>query len=95
MSQQISNTFEDCEQLSFSIGKCYVLEALMEFFGMADERQIPTKNAPNSFDEEQKDVYLLTVVEKFLDEFCFTTMTTTTTTTTILYLSWVKHLAIS
>ena len=42
---------------------------------MTDERQIPTKNAPNSFDEEQKDVYLLTVIDKSLDEFCFMTMT--------------------
>ena len=64
--------FEDCEQLFFSIGKCYVLEALMEFFQMADEKQLPTKNAPNELEEQQQDVYILTVVDKFLDEFCFT-----------------------
>ena len=39
---------------------------------MADEKQAPTKNAPNAFDEEQKDVYLLTVIDKFLDEFSST-----------------------
>ena len=39
---------------------------------MSDEKQLPTKNAPNELDEQQQDVYILTVVGKFLDEFCFT-----------------------
>ena len=35
--------FEDSEQFFLSIGKCFVIEALMEFFGMADEGGNTTK----------------------------------------------------
>lgn len=63
--------FEDCEQLFMSVGKCFVVEALLEFFQMSDTKQKPSQNAPNSLDDEQKDVYIITTVEKFLDEFVF------------------------
>ena len=63
--------FEDCEQLFMSIGKCFVVEALLEFFQMADTMQKPSQNAPTSLDEEQKDVYIITTVETFLDEYVF------------------------
>ena len=63
--------FEDCEQLFMSVGKCFVVEALLEFFQMSDTKQKPSQNAPNSLDEEQKDVYIITTVEKFLDEYVF------------------------
>ena len=39
---------------------------------MANEKQMPTKNAPNELKEEQKDVYILMMTDKFLDKFCFT-----------------------
>ena len=61
--------FEDCEQLFMSIGKCFVVEALLEFFQMADTMQKPSQNAPTSLDEEQKDVYIITTVETFLNEY--------------------------
>ena len=38
---------------------------------MTDTKQKPSQNAPNSLDEEQKDVYIITTVEKFLDEYVF------------------------
>ena len=38
---------------------------------MADTKQKPSQNAPNSLDEEQKDVYIITAVEKFLDKYVF------------------------
>ena len=52
--------FEDCERLFISIGRCFVVEALLEFFKMADTKQKPSQNAPSSLDEEQKDVYIIT-----------------------------------
>ena len=70
--------FEDCEQLFISIGRCFVVEALLEFFQMADTKQKPSKNAPNSLDEEQKDVYIIMTVEKFLDEYVFSATDDTT-----------------
>ena len=63
--------FEDCEQLFMSIGKCYIVEALLEFFQMANTKQTPLQNAPSSLDEEQKNVYITTTIEKFLDEYVF------------------------
>ena len=39
---------------------------------MANEKQMLTKNAPNDLNEEQKDVYILMMIDKFLDEFCLT-----------------------
>ena len=38
--------FEDCEQLFMSIGKCFVVEALLEFFQMADTMQKPSQMLP-------------------------------------------------
>ncbi len=40
--------YEDCEQLFFSVGRCYVVEALMEFFQMADAKHQPSANGPHS-----------------------------------------------
>ena len=56
-----------------SIGKCFIVEALLEFFQMADTKQAPLQNAPSSLDEEQKNVYIITIIEKFLDEYVFST----------------------
>ena len=40
--------YEDCEQLFVSVGFCFVVEALLEFFQMADTKQKPTANGPHS-----------------------------------------------
>ena len=36
--------YEDCEQYFLSVGKCFVIEALMEFFGMDSTNQLPKMN---------------------------------------------------
>ena len=64
------------------IGKCFVVEALLEFFQMADANQNPLQNAPNSLDEEQMDVYIITTIEKFLNEYDFSATDDTEDTNT-------------
>ena len=47
--------YEDCEQLFYSVGKCFVIKALLEFFQMDDAKCKPTANGPHSvqvFNEE-------------------------------------------
>ena len=69
--------YEDCEQLSMSVGHCYLVKALLEFFKIANVDETPNGN--NTFiygdisDEEKKE-HLLTVLEKFVDEYLFTTL---------------------
>ena len=38
--------FEDCEQLFVSIGRCYLIEALLHFFGMDSVDGTPERNDP-------------------------------------------------
>ena len=38
--------FEDCEQLFLSVGRCYIIEAMLEFLQMDDVDQHPMKNTP-------------------------------------------------
>ena len=38
--------YEHCEQLFLTIGFCYTIEALLEFFQMASRDANPTKNIP-------------------------------------------------
>ena len=38
--------YEDCEQLFLSVGKCFLVEALLEFFSMANCSQTPKKHIP-------------------------------------------------
>jgi hypothetical protein len=66
--------YEDCEQLFYSVGKCYVIEALLEFFQMADAEHRPTANGPHSvhvLNEEYRKTYIVDVIDKFLNEFVF------------------------
>ena len=66
--------YENCEQLFVSVGKCYVIEALLEFFQMADTKHKPTANSPHSvysLTEAYRSSYLGDVIEKFLDEYVF------------------------
>ena len=66
--------YEDCEQLFFSVGKCFVIEALLEFFQMVDAKHKPTANGPHSVDvltEDYRKSYMQNVINKFLDEFVF------------------------
>ena len=64
--------YEDCEQLFFSVGKCFVIEALLEFFQMDSTTHKPTANNPHSVEvltEEYRKHYIITVLDKFIDEF--------------------------
>ena len=66
--------FEDCEQLIFSVGKCFVIKALMEFFQMDDAKCEPTANGPHSvniFNEAHPKTYIKGILDKFLDNFFF------------------------
>jgi hypothetical protein len=66
--------YEDCEQLFFSVGRCYVVEALMEFFQMADAKHQPSANGPHSvyvLREEYQKEYIINILDKFLDEYVF------------------------
>ncbi len=66
--------YEDCEQLFFSVGKCLVIKALLEFFQMDDAKCKPTANGPHSvyiLQEDYKKNYIAQVLDKFLDEFVF------------------------
>ena len=65
--------FEDCEQL-FLTGKCYAVEALMEFFGMEIKESLITKNGPpyHILDVgNNRKQYYDSVLDKFIDEFLF------------------------
>ena len=66
--------YEDCEQLFLSVGKCFVIEALLEFFQMEDAKHRPTANSPHSvkvLTEDYREIYIIDVLDKFLDEYVF------------------------
>ena len=66
--------YEDCEQLFYSVGKCFAVEALLEFFQMVDTKHKPTANGPHGVDavkEDYQKTYIGNVIDKFLDEFVF------------------------
>jgi cyclopropane fatty-acyl-phospholipid synthase-like methyltransferase len=66
--------YEDCEQFFASVAKCYVMEALLNFFQMADSKDKPVLNAPHSFhmlDNAYKKSYVTRTLDKFLDEYIF------------------------
>ena len=62
--------YEVCER----VGKCYAIEALMEFFQVDDAKHKPTANGPHSvhiFNEDYRKDYINNTLEKFLDEYVF------------------------
>ena len=65
--------YEDCEQLFLSVGKCFVVEAFLEFFYMDDEMQKPSKNAPKlaASTSDEKRIDIKNVQDKFLDQYIF------------------------
>ena len=58
-----------------SIGNCYLVEALLEFFKMENVSDSPKENNPisvqNNLSDKEKKTYLMTVLDKFLDEYIF------------------------
>ncbi len=64
--------YEDCEQLFFSVGKCFVIEALLEFFQMCRTKHKTTANNSHSvkvLTEEYRKHDIINVLDKFIDEF--------------------------
>ena len=64
--------FEDCEQLFMSVGHCYLIEALLEFFKMDNINELPKENnpfPPDEYSEGQKKAHLLAVLDKFLEQY--------------------------
>ena len=66
--------YKDCEQLFITVGKCYVIEALLEFFQVVDKNRKPTANGPHSvniFNEDYRKSYLTSTLDNFHDEYIF------------------------
>ena len=63
---------EACEQFFLSVGKCFVIEAFLEFFQMADTKQKPTQNNLNFaqvISDAQKKTYILNTLDKFIAKY--------------------------
>ena len=64
--------YEDCEQLFLSIGKCFTVEALLEFFGMESKEDHIKRNRPPYYIlevDDNKKKYYDSVLDKFVDQF--------------------------
>lgn len=62
--------YEDCQQLFMTVGHCYLIEALLEFFKVENVDESPTASntfLPNDISDEEKKAHLLTVLHKFVD----------------------------
>ena len=67
--------YEDCEQLFLMPGKCFTVEALVQFFGMENKDGHITRNRPPYYilDEgNNKRQYYDSVLDKFIDQFLIT-----------------------
>lgn len=61
--------YEDCEQLFISIGRCYLIEALLAFFGMESVDGMPERNNPFLSSDascEEKKIHLEETLERFV-----------------------------
>ena len=66
--------YEDCEQFFISVGRCFVVEALLEFFNMSDPKHKPLRNGPNMAyitTDEQKKLFIESALDKFLEQYIF------------------------
>ena len=53
--KKVTDSYEGCEQLLLQVGEAYLLEAAMEFWGMKDLQDRPTKHVPSTHIEHQED----------------------------------------
>ena len=68
--------FEDCEQLFMSVGNCYLIEALLEFFKMDNINESPKMYNPcpsNDLSDDEKKAHVLSVLDMFVDKYIFQT----------------------
>lgn len=64
--------YEDCEQLFLSIGKCFTMEALLEFFRMESKEDRIKRNRPPYYIlevDDNKKKYYDSVLDKSVDQF--------------------------
>lgn len=64
--------YEDCEQLFLSIGKCFTMEALLEFFPMESKEDRIKRNRPPYYIlevDDNKKKYYDSVLDKSVDQF--------------------------
>ncbi len=67
--------FEECEQLFVLVGKCYAVEALLNFFRMSTVSDPPRKNSPPyrlMSVEEHRKAYWDGMLDTFIDEHLIT-----------------------
>lgn len=71
--EKVTKSYEGSEQFLLSVGKAYILEAAMEFWGLQSVTDIPTKHVPLPgiihMEKETKLEYFNRVVGAFVDEF--------------------------
>ena len=64
--------FEDCEQLFMSVGRCYLIEALLHFFEMDNVNEPSKKNnpcSPNDTGEEEKKMHVFNMLDRFVQTY--------------------------
>ena len=71
--EKVTKSYEGSEQFLLSVGKAYILEAAMEFWGLQSVTELPTKHVPPPgiihMEKEIKLEYFNRVVGAFVDEF--------------------------
>ncbi len=71
--EKVTKSYEGSEQFLLSVGKAYLLEAAMAFWGMEKLKDPPTEYVPPTgiahMTKEKKKEYFNLVVGKFVDEF--------------------------
>lgn len=71
--EKVTNSYEGCEQLVLSVGRAYIIEAAMEFWGMADVHSKAEKNRPPENttyrSNEIKRAFFDDAVGRFIDKF--------------------------
>lgn len=64
--------FEDCEQLFMSIGHCYLVAALLDFFGIENVNETPKRNNPflsSDATDEKRKAHIKEMLEQFINEY--------------------------
>ena len=72
---KVLDSYEGSEELFLSVGKAYIVSALLHFFGMTSVDDIPTKNKfennDNQIGESNKRNYFDNAIGKFVDTYVF------------------------
>ena len=66
---KMSNTMKIVNNFFLSLGKCFTIEALIQFFGLESQDNLPTKHTPPSNIREMEKEEIKKYSEDVLDEF--------------------------